>query len=68
MSADRPVAPRHLLTARDVAFRLNISLRTVYRWVDAGRLPPPVRYPTRIVRWRAQDLDAFAAAPRPTAP
>ena len=28
-----------LLTMEEVAKRLNVSLKTVYRWIDSGELP-----------------------------
>ena len=57
----RPRPGRDLLTVRDVAFRLNISVSTVWRWVRLGRLPPPCHFSTRLVRWRAEDLKACIA-------
>lgn len=59
MSARLPLADRELLTARDVAFRLNVSERTVWRMLSAGRLPQPVRYSKRLVRWRVHDIEAY---------
>lgn len=50
--------PRVLLTARQLAERLGISLRTVWRWTRAGELPAPVRR-GRVVRWKAADIDRF---------
>ena len=44
-----------LLNAREVAKRLRISIRTVWRWTAAGILPSPFRL-GRITRWRAQDI------------
>ena len=52
---------RELLTAREVAARIRVSIRTVWRWTAAGELPPPVRTggSGRIVRWKAEDIDYF---------
>jgi excisionase family DNA binding protein len=50
--------PRVLLNAREVAERLGISLRTVWRWTVTGELPAPVRR-GRIVRWKVADIDQF---------
>lgn len=33
------MAEYDLLTMEEVAKRLNVSLKTVYRWIDAGELP-----------------------------
>jgi excisionase family DNA binding protein len=54
--ASRPPAPgsqdceRHWLTADQVAERLNIGKRTVYRMVQDGELPPPTKF-GRVARW-----------------
>ncbi len=52
---------KELLTAREVAARIRVSLRTVWRWTAAGDLPAPVRTGCngRIVRWKAEDIDQF---------
>jgi len=61
-----------LLTVREVAARLGVSGRQVWKLCASGRLPAPVRL-ARSVRWRESDisefirlgcpaLDAFAAA------
>ncbi len=50
-----------LLTAREVARRLNIGMRTVWRWSASGELPAPVRLGKagRVVRWKAVEIDSF---------
>lgn len=52
-----------LLTAKEVADRLTIGVRTVWRWAKSGELPAPVRmgHHRRIVRWRADEIDAWLA-------
>jgi excisionase family DNA binding protein len=45
---DRP--PAELLDVRTVARLLGVSVRTVYRLADAGRMPAPVRLGA-LVRW-----------------
>lgn len=47
-----------LLTARDLAGRLAISTRTVWRLRAAGRLPAPVVF-GGVVRWRVADIDGW---------
>ena len=54
-----PVIVPDLLTARDVARRLSISLRTVWRWTALGLLPPPVHPHSRSTRWRAADIERY---------
>lgn len=48
-----------LLTVRDVARRLSISERTVWRWTALGLLPPPVHPHARSTRWRAADIELY---------
>jgi prophage regulatory protein len=50
-----------LLKAREVARRLGISVRTVWKWTAEGELPPPVRL-GRVTRWRRRDIEAFQDA------
>jgi len=45
-----------LLTANDVADCLSISTRTVWRWVDLGRIPRPIRLGYNVIRWKASDI------------
>jgi excisionase family DNA binding protein len=48
---------KYLLTAYEVAERLDISVRTVWRWTALGELPAPVRR-GRVVRWKVADIEA----------
>lgn len=48
-----------LLTVRDVARRLNIGTRTVWRYCATGDLPAPIRLGKRVVRWKAADIERF---------
>ena len=52
---------QELLTARQVSERLNLSLRTVWRWSRSGELPAPIRLGNarRAPRWLASDIDAW---------
>jgi excisionase family DNA binding protein len=64
MSVIRPeLLPVHdLMTAQQVADRLSISVRTVYRLVARGVLPPPVRFNRKLVRWKRSDIDRYIAS------
>jgi MerR family regulatory protein len=42
-SKDKPAAGTSLETARSVARRLDVSTRTLHRYIAAGILPEPVR-------------------------
>jgi predicted DNA-binding transcriptional regulator AlpA len=71
----RPLVPqREWLCVKQVARRLEVCERTVWRWLAKGLLPQPIRYSRRVVRWRASDIDAFLRSapalpgPRPGPP
>jgi excisionase family DNA binding protein len=51
--------PKDLLTARELANRLSISLRTLYRMLARGQLPQPIRLGRRHVRWKATDVQRY---------
>jgi excisionase family DNA binding protein len=54
-----------LMTAKDVAVALSVSKRHVWRLAASRQLPAPVRI-GRLVRWRAEELNAWIAAGCPT--
>ena len=49
-----------MLTIRDIARILNCSGRSIYRLVDAGRIPPPVKL-GGMNRWPQQAFEAWIA-------
>ncbi len=60
-----------LMTADQVANRLAISTRTLWRMVKRGTLPTPLRYNKKLVRWLASDIYRAVVAfqqQEPTAP
>jgi excisionase family DNA binding protein len=48
-----------LLTAQQVARRLAVSVRTVWRMLERDELPAPVRYNRKLVRWRTRDIEQY---------
>ena len=50
-----------LLRVSEVARKLSVSGRTVWRMTDRGELPRPVRIGTRMVRWRESEIEAYIA-------
>ena len=53
---------RDLLTVRDVAFRLSMSVRNVWRKAETGEIPKPVKIGGKTIRWRVSDLQAWLAS------
>ena len=44
---------KDLLTPREVAGRMSIALRTLWRLVERGGFPQPIRFTRKLVRWKA---------------
>ncbi len=48
--------PPVLLTSREVAKLLHIGVKSVFKLVQAGVVPPPIRLSRKVLRWRAEDI------------
>ena len=48
-----------LLTSQQVADRLAVSVRTLWRLVASGKFPQPVRYNRKLVRWKTVDVTRY---------
>ena len=51
--------PGMLIRLTEVVELLGVSRSTIYKWVDEGAFPPPVRVSERAVRWRTEDIEAW---------
>jgi prophage regulatory protein len=47
-----------LVRAKEIADAKSVSVSTVWRWVQAGILPKPVRLTQRTTVWNADEVDA----------
>ena len=56
----RPAVNAELLDVQAVATLLDCSARHVYRLVDAGRMPRPLKLGA-LVRWRRADVSGWIA-------
>jgi predicted DNA-binding transcriptional regulator AlpA len=61
MIQSNPLADLGLLTVKQVARRLAVSVRTVWRGVAAGRFPLPCYPCPRSPRWREADIRHYLA-------
>ena len=62
VSVTDPEIPERLLTVGQVANRLNVCTRQVYRLMGRDpTFPRPVRKSAKLVRWREADLNAWIA-------
>lgn len=50
------------LKPRDLAARIGVTVRTIREWVAEGRLPAPVRFGHRTIRWTEESLADFIKA------
>jgi predicted DNA-binding transcriptional regulator AlpA len=55
----RGSADRAYITARDLCSRWDCSHATLYRWIQGGYVPRPVRFGPRAVRWATKDIEDF---------
>jgi predicted DNA-binding transcriptional regulator AlpA len=42
-----------------------VSPATIYRWVESGEFPPPLRLGSNIVAWRGSAINAWLASKEP---
>ena len=61
ISSARKIAadPDRVVRMGELLRRLQISRATVYRWVDGGKFPRPVRLGERTIGWRESALSAW---------
>lgn len=52
--------PKRLLTAEDLAARLQVDARTIRRWRKAGKIPLGIEI-AGVLRWRADEIDLWLA-------
>ena len=58
-AAARAAAPKLWLTVKDVSKLLSLGVRTLWRMVEAGKLPQPHRFNRKLVRWDRAELVQF---------
>lgn len=54
--------PALMMTARQVAGMLCMSVRTLWRLVADGRFPQPVRFNRKLVRWKRDEAESAIRA------
>jgi excisionase family DNA binding protein len=59
---EQRAAPQDLLTSQQVADRLAVSVRTLWRLVKKGSFPQPIRYNRKLVRWKSGDVERYIDA------
>ena len=51
--------PTRILRRPHVLDRIGASRATLYRWMEAGRFPRPVRLGPQAVGWREDEVDEW---------
>jgi excisionase family DNA binding protein len=54
-----------LLTVRDVAELLSMSVREVWRLESEGRIPKAIRMSRKTVRWKGTQIEAYLSSLQP---
>ena len=60
-------APERLMRRKEVQDLCGISAAMIYKLMDAGDFPKPMRIGERAVRWRLSEVNAWIAAQTPEA-
>lgn len=50
---------QYYLTRLEVQARYKASRSSIYRWIEQGLFPPPIKLGPRMVRWKSTDLEEF---------
>lgn len=56
-----------MLTRKDIEKLYKITKSTLYRWIENGGFPKPVRYNSAVVRWKQSDVTAWEEKNQSTA-
>lgn len=48
-----------LLRRPEVEARTGLARSTIYKWIQEGNFPQPVKLGSRIVAWRESDVNAW---------
>jgi predicted DNA-binding transcriptional regulator AlpA len=54
--------PTRLLTAEDLAARLQVDARTIRRWRKTGKFPAGIELGDSVIRWHSEEIDAWLAS------
>ena len=52
----------HILRLPEVSQATGLSRSTIYRLVQTGNVPPPLKLTTRTIGWYSTDIDTWIAA------
>ena len=58
---ENQIAPLRLLRFPEVLERTRLSKATIYRRLQAGKFPRPIRLGDRVVAWHADKIEQWVA-------
>lgn len=58
---DASLIPSVLIDARELSAMLSVSKPSIWRWKEAGKLPPAIALTSQCIRWRRSDVEAWLA-------
>ena len=47
------------LTIDDLSERYKVSKQRIRRWIEDGRMPPPMNQPPAIIRWPVEQVERW---------
>ena len=62
------IRPRELASTKTRPGRWPVSTATLWRWVEAGILPPPIKLGPQVAAWPLSVIEAHEAAKAAAAP
>jgi prophage regulatory protein len=57
----RVIRINDLASTKDKPGRLPVSPATIWRWVKAGKFPPPFKLGANVTCWDLDEIDAYLA-------
>ena len=55
-NASPELSAHQLLSATDLAAYLKVSRATLFRYLQEGQIPPPIRLSDRVTRWSSETI------------
>ena len=60
---DKPLEERRIVRRDEVSKLTGLARATIYKKINDGSFPPPIRLGARAVGWRMSDIDTWLQAP-----
>jgi prophage regulatory protein len=60
---DQMKETKTLIRMHTLEGRIDSAASSIYRWVDLGRFPAPIKIGPRAIAWRVEEIEAWEADP-----